>query len=245
MKRLEFTLIEMLIVVAVISILVSLLLPALKRAGEKADGIACLSQLRQLGVVDQNYTSDNRGIWSVMGQMEYFHPGNGTTYSIYYPQFYWRQGYLAPSHGSGSPGTFYIGKAYCCPGLVKHFSLPNNAGRYLSLYCYATRADIRRGFGDDRLDVTSLLYLRSVGVMDLSKARRPAAFNLRGCSSIGQTKVNGLQRYCMLASSKAPAGIHSRNANMIFLDGHAEAVSRTRMILEFGGDSTSVYNCLR
>ena len=242
MKRQEFTLIEMLIVIAVISILVSLLLPALKRAREKADGIACVSQLKQIGVVDQNYTNDNRGIWTVMGMMEYFHPGNGTTYSIYYPQFYWRQGYLPPSQGSGSPGSFYIGKAYCCPGLVKHFNLPNSAGRYLSPYCYATRADIRRGFGDDALDVTSLLYFRMTGVMDLSKARRPSAFNLRGCSSNGLSAVNGQQMYCMLTSPKAPAGIHTRNANMIFLDGHAEPVSRTRMVQEFGGASTTTYN---
>ena len=124
MKRVEFTLIEMLIVVAVISILVSLLLPALKRAREKADGIACLSQLKQLGVVDQNYTNDNRGIWSVMGQMEYFHPGNGTTYNIYYPQFYWRQGYLAPSHGSGSPRNILHREGILLPGACETFQSP-------------------------------------------------------------------------------------------------------------------------
>lgn len=49
-KRRVFTLIELLIVSAIIAILTSMLLPALRSAREKAKEIGCNSNLKQMGV---------------------------------------------------------------------------------------------------------------------------------------------------------------------------------------------------
>ena len=75
-----FTLIELLIVIAVIAILIAMLLPALHKAREAANNIACVNNIKQWGMNYLNYAQDCNGY---LPGARGFYLGDGGTNGTY------------------------------------------------------------------------------------------------------------------------------------------------------------------
>lgn len=69
-KNRGFTLIELLVVIAIIGVLLVLLFPAIASTRERANGVSCISNLRQHGFAIEMYADDNGGEIPTVPQLE-------------------------------------------------------------------------------------------------------------------------------------------------------------------------------
>ena len=109
-KRSNFTLIELLIVIAIIAILASMLLPALNKARNTAKNAGCVNNLKSLGIAQAFYSNDFYE-WIVQGRSaafgtEWFNMlSGGLPGSVKYVPYVWNK----------TKGTFV------CPSAVRGF----------------------------------------------------------------------------------------------------------------------------
>lgn len=125
-KRVQcFTLVELLVVIALLAILAGLLSPALKKARDSARGIQCINNLRQIGAAFMQYANDHDDIIA---------PWRLGTYSYRnYVGRYEENGTLGNAPGWGGYIYPYLGgkghwKVFVCP------SDPRAAERNLTDY---------------------------------------------------------------------------------------------------------------
>ena len=142
MRNKHFTLIELLVVIAIIAILAAMLLPALSAARARAHCASCLGNLKQLGLIYQQYSSDNHG-WLRPSSLD----GNVGTMWMY-PI---RDAIYGYENTDGAPS--YAGEfAYAvfrCPAEPVGFGNYNDG-----LFAYAHYAHNARGCGQAKNDGT-------------------------------------------------------------------------------------------
>lgn len=117
-----FTLVELLVVLAILSLLMGLLLPALKTVKESSRTSRCLANLRQVGMAIVGYTHDQEG---------YLPPGSISTLQTTYGASGW-PGKLALEDlveipRSASPPGGLQNSPFICPSTIASYA-PSNAG---------------------------------------------------------------------------------------------------------------------
>ena len=134
MKRNAFTLVELLVVIAVIAMLVSLLLPAVQSAREAARRLNCLNNMRQLTLSALNYTDTmNHLPPPKVGRGSY--NGLGSTFVLLLPFLEESAAYdsydLRQDVGSAenSPITTSLLPIYVCPSM-QNAEVVAGAGRH-------------------------------------------------------------------------------------------------------------------
>src|SRR5881409_2195500 len=106
-----FTLVELLVVLAIISILAAMLFPALAMAKEKARSIFCFNNLKQIGIAMTIYADDHSDF---LVPAEY-NVSNGAKYQEGWPSILYNHQYL-PAEKSRDYYTVASGKSvFRCP----------------------------------------------------------------------------------------------------------------------------------
>ena len=111
-----FTLVELLVVIAVISILAALLLPALNKAKDNAQRILCLSNMKQTNLVLQGYAADSNG-WFPRIETESPHNFVNAVGTSSGP---WMEDYFC----KGVPAKSAAGRILYCPSFDKSIIKP-------------------------------------------------------------------------------------------------------------------------
>jgi prepilin-type N-terminal cleavage/methylation domain-containing protein/prepilin-type processing-associated H-X9-DG protein len=227
-RRRAFTLVELLIVVTIIAVLMALLMPALVRARRQANTVVCLSQLRQLAVVLNEYMAANKGRapYHVDGILGLLIPPNDTTT---YPEIVVcpEAQELGPLVNGAGQTEFYLGTAHHAWGTwyarPPAISVPWWGLRTSSYGRNFWTCSQAPGYPPEwELLLVSPRTAQADSVPLLADARDPdpaprptdtPPTNLTGASYIESGWPLGMRSVCIAR--------HGRAINILFLDGHA------------------------
>lgn len=217
-KKRRFSLIELLVTIAVIAILAGLLLPALNAAREKGRGIACMANLKQIGMFLLSYADDNDS-WSPEDCDSAFQSGSGPITQSWQDRLMY---YYMPNipvsnlhHVETKDGKRKIRPIFACPG-IGNAEFPESD--QLSVYRhYGINQHMAK---HDKINIPAYSGQR------LAKLRSPSRRSW--AADRGPNTVSGeLEKLCVYVTGGAWKNTgyhigyrHVDYANFVFADGH-------------------------
>ena len=237
-RRNAFTLVELLVVTAVIAILAALLLPALSRAKEQADLTYCKSNLRQWGLALKMYVSDFQAypLW--------VSPISNDLVCLDWSE------QLAPYAGAGPPPSQFVPTnlnrancLYACPSYVMLngvFSVFMTWGSYgYNVWGFQDSTGENSNLGLDNQFISPMTpFVRETELMAPSEMIAIADTSLQGADNFlnGTTVVQtaiGMQMlvpadsstYWVMCMKKRHFGMW----NVLFCDGHVESLKAAEL----------------
>ncbi len=201
-----FTLVEVLVTVAIIGVLAALIFPALSKSKDRANAAACASNLRQIGLAFQGYANDHDGeLPRAVNAEDYLWP-----FALWMGQIAPYANVVIPTDNPDLQFKGVYSGIFRCPG-KKDWKLNGAGVTDLNRISYAMN-----GFDPDH-DVGILKRLVALGTLSrtLLVADTGRSYPLLPNSDL------------MYGGTKALR--HEKADNVLFCDGHVQRVAKDGM----------------
>ncbi len=226
-----FTLVELLVVLAIIAILFSLLLPALLRAQSRTRQAKCIHNVHQLGLGLNQFIADYHAYPLFI---------NGGFRKGGYPEHHsdWTDALEFEGLSASKNNRFYEAGVWRCPSASRpwHFPSESQYGSY-GYNAYGLRPQVEDGLGLGGHRPNSRAALSSP--VSENEVVQPA-----GMMAIGESYGSmEFMRWDWQALDRWKASSrHQGKANVLFCDGHVESLSVTAMFIETNNAALSRWN---
>jgi len=245
MVRRGFTLIELVVVVAILSLLVAVFVPALRASRQKAKAVVCASNVRQLGIAVAAYSSNNGTVPHGFVDSDIEPPGGFPGSLDYNKKGWWWYNYI---------GQFYYKKTdqkslICCPAKnlkeprLKTNILCGNYGVNQSIFKSTSDFINRTEFIGQPLRPNEILRpTETLLIVDSGFALinwwhatldMPEPLSPQDRSYVPGMKINTERGIYAGQEHDAIGGRHpSRTVNIGFVDGHVENTKADELLVE-------------